>query len=168
MQSEIPVSIVLPTYNRAGKVGKAVESVLAQTYPYFELIVVDDGSTDDTEQIIRSYHDDRIVYYKMQQNGGQSKARNCGMQMAQYDYIAFEDSDDLWRARKLEKQMKQILSDKNAGFCYHKLRYDMGAGQSITLPDERIASEKKSGDIYAQLLWDNMIGMPTLLVKKSV
>ena len=66
MQSEIPVSIVLPTYNRAGKVGKAVESVLAQTYPYFELIVVDDGSTDDTEQIIRSYHDDRIVYYKMQ------------------------------------------------------------------------------------------------------
>lgn len=54
MQSEIPVSIVLPTYNRAGKVGKAVESVLAQTYPYFELIVVDDGSTDDTEQIIRS------------------------------------------------------------------------------------------------------------------
>lgn len=95
MQSEIPVSIVLPTYNRAGKVGKAVESVLAQTYPYFELIVVDDGSTDDTEQIIRSYHDDRIVYYKMQQNGGQSKARNCGIQMAQYDYIAFEDSDDL-------------------------------------------------------------------------
>ena len=167
MQSEIPVSIVLPTYNRAGKVGKAVESVLAQTYPYFELSVVDDGSTDDTEQIIRSYHDDRIVYYKMQQNGGQSKARNCGMQMAQYDYIAFEDSDDLWRARKLEKQMKQILSDKNAGFCYHKLRYDMGAGQSITLPDERIASEKKSGDIYAQLLWDNMIGMPTLLVKKE-
>ena len=67
MQSEIPVSIVLPTYNRAGKVGKAVESVLAQTYPYFELIVVDDGSTDYTEQIIRSYHDDRIVYYKMQQ-----------------------------------------------------------------------------------------------------
>lgn len=145
MQSEIPVSIVLPTYNRAGKVGKAVESVLAQTYPYFELIVVDDGFTDDTEQIIRSYHDDRIVYYKMQQNGGQSKARNCGMQMAQYDYIAFEDSDDLWRARKLEKQMKQILSDKNAGFCYHKLRYDMGQGKALHYRMSGLPVKKRVG-----------------------
>lgn len=168
MPSEVPVSIVLPTYNRAEKVGKAVESVLRQTYPYFELIVVDDGSTDCTEEVLRQYNDKRIVYYKMQQNGGQSKARNCGIQMAKYDYIAFEDSDDLWRAQKLEKQMKQILlADTSVGFVYHKLKYDLGEGRSITLPNEQIAYEKKGGDIYAQLLWDNLIGMPTLLTRKE-
>lgn len=91
-----PVSIILPTYNRAASVGRAVESVLRQTYPYFELLVIDDGSTDDTERIIREYGDKRIKYYKLLHNEGQSKARNIGMDLAQYEFLAFEDSDDLW------------------------------------------------------------------------
>lgn len=162
------VSIVLPTYNRAAKVGKAIESVLHQTYPYFELIVVDDGSTDDTKQVVKRYGDERIVYHRIQENGGQSKARNCGMQMAKYHYIAFEDSDDLWRPRKLEMQMQAMQeAESGVGLCYHKLRYDLGEGRGIILPDEKVPLERKRGNIYEQLLWDNLIGMPTILVKRE-
>lgn len=162
------VSIILPTYNRQNTVGKAIESVLKQTYPYFELLVIDDGSTDQTEELVCALEDERVKYYKLEQNGGQSKARNYGMKEAQYSYIAFEDSDDLWHPNKLEIQMQAMQNaGKDVGFCYHKLRYNLGKGQSIILPDEKIAVEKKSGDIYAQLLWDNLIGMPTLLMKKE-
>lgn len=162
------VSIVLPTYNREKKIGKAIESVLKQSYPYFELLVIDDGSTDGTWQVVNSYKDERLQYHKLPQNGGQSKARNYGMQIAKYDYIAFEDSDDLWRPEKLERQMQALLqADENVGFCYHKLKYDMGEGRYFIMPDEKVMLEKKSGDIYAQLLWDNLIGMPTLLMKRE-
>lgn len=165
------VSIILPTYNREKKIAKAIESVLQQTYPYFELLIIDDGSEDGTEQVVNDYEDERIHYYKMSQNSGQSKARNYGMKMAKYRYIAFEDSDDLWNERKLELQMQAMMSAEkttvNVGFCYHKLKYDMGEGRYFILPDEKVSVEKKSGDIYAQLLWDNLIGMPTLLIKKE-
>lgn len=162
------VSIILPTYNRANVVGKAIESVLTQTYTDFELIVIDDGSTDDTEKVIASYDDKRICYYRMEANGGQSKARNYGMKMAKYDYLAFEDSDDLWRIDKLEAQMRVMKeAESDVGVIYHKFRYDLGYGKSVVLPDESIPLERKSGDIYAQLLWDNLIGMPTMLIKKE-
>ena len=162
------VSIILPTYNRADRVGKAIESVLAQTYTDFELLVIDDGSTDETEQVVTGYMDKRVHYYRMEENGGQSKARNCGMQLAQYDYLAFEDSDDLWRPGKLEIQMETMQgAGQDVGMVYHKFRYDLGEGRGMVLPDENIPVEKKSGDIYKQLLWDNLVGMPTMLLKKE-
>ena len=162
------VSIILPTYNRAHRVGKAIESVLAQTYTDFELLVIDDGSTDETEQVVTGYMDKRVHYYRMEENGGQSKARNCGIQLAQYDYLAFEDSDDLWRPGKLEIQMETMQgAGQDVGMVYHKFRYDLGEGRGMVLPDENIPVEKKSGDIYKQLLWDNLVGMPAMLLKKE-
>lgn len=169
MRQTEPVSIILPTYNRAARVGKAIESVLAQTYENFELIVVDDGSADETEKVVTSYMDSRIRYHRMPENGGQSKARNCGMKLARYDYLAFEDSDDLWRPGKLKAQMDALCNaGTNVGMVYHKFRYDLGEGRGMVLPDEKIPPEKKSGDIYAQLLWDNLVGIPTMLLKRNV
>lgn len=168
MKHTEPVSIILPTYNRADKVGKAIKSVLAQSYTDFELLVIDDGSTDQTEAIVTAYEDKRVHYYRMEENGGQSRARNCGMQMAQYDYLAFEDSDDLWRPGKLKAQMDAIrYAKQDVGMVYHKFRYDLGEGHGMILPDEKIPLEKKSGNIYAQLLWDNLVGMPTMLLKRE-
>lgn len=162
------VSIVLPTYNRASKLGKAIQSVLSQTYPYFELLVIDDGSQDETQQVTEAFKDERICYHRLQQNEGQSRARNYGIKLAQYEYIAFEDSDDLWHPRKLEIQMRTMQElGPEVGFSYHKLRYNLGEGKSMILPDQKIAIEKKSGDIYEQLLWDNMVGMPTLLIRQQ-
>lgn len=168
MGEKEPVSIILPTYNRGNIIPKAIVSVLRQSYTNFELLIIDDGSTDQTEQVVESYNDKRICYYRMQENGGQSKARNCGMQMAKYDYVAFEDSDDLWRPEKLETQMNAIMNAaSDVGMVYHKFRYDLGEGRSMTLPDHKISLENKSGDIYRQLLWDNLVGMPTVLIKKE-
>lgn len=162
------VSIILPTYNRSDQLGAAIESVLNQTYPYFELLIIDDGSTDHTEELVCGYQDDRIQYHRLQQNGGPSRARNYGIEHAGYDYIAFEDSDDIWHADKLALQMEALLdAPPEVGFVYHKIRYDMGDSYFAILPSEAVGVSKKSGDIYAQLLWDNLVDCPSILAKRE-
>lgn len=162
------VSIILPTYNRAYILSKAINSVLNQTYKEFELIIVDDGSTDNTSALVESFHDERILYLYTQINQGAAAARNYGIEHANYDYIAFEDSDDAWHPDKLEKQMSLMQSDsRNPGFVYHKICYDMGENRYAILPSEAVPLEKKSGDIYAQLLYDNLVDCPSMLIKKS-
>jgi glycosyltransferase involved in cell wall biosynthesis len=101
------VSVVLPTYNRANLIGRSLRSVLDQTYHDFEIIVVDD-STDDTEEIVKSFEDERIRYIKRDIRKGAGAARNTGIKSARGKYIAFQDSDDEWLSEKLEKQMKVL------------------------------------------------------------
>jgi glycosyltransferase involved in cell wall biosynthesis len=101
------VSVVIPTYNRAAKVGNAIASVLAQTVPDLEVIIVDDGSSDDTGKILAETFGDRIRYYA-QANQGASAARNKGIEEARAEWIAFLDSDDLWEKEKLEWQFKAL------------------------------------------------------------
>src|SRR5262245_24730960 len=96
------VSVVIPTFNRAHLITGAIESVLAQTLPPLEIIVVDDGSTDDTPERLAPYLD-RIVFLG-QENRGVSAARNAGIQAARGNLIAFLDSDDVWHPRKIEIQ----------------------------------------------------------------
>ena len=127
MKHAEPVSIILPTYNRADKLGDAIGSVLAQNYETFELLVIDDGSTDQTETLINSYEDKRVRYYRMEKNSGQSKARNVGMQMAKYDYLAFEDSDDLWRQGKLEGTRAVIEKDSYPVLPIFKMLQEEGS-----------------------------------------
>lgn len=106
------VSVVIPTYNRGYCIAEAVESALNQTHPKLEIIVVDDGSSDDTEAVLSAYLD-RIRYIK-QCNAGVSAARNLGLTLAEGSWIAFLDSDDLWNPRKLELQLRAVESDSVA------------------------------------------------------
>lgn len=162
------VSVILPTYNRADQLRASIESVLNQTYPYLELIIVDDGSTDATEAVVSAIGDARIRYFKLAQNGGQSKARNYGIEKARYEYIAFEDSDDIWNPKKLEIQMGYMLqASTEVGFVYHKTRCNWDNLYHAILPAESIPLEKKSGDIFEQLLYDNLVDCPTILAKKE-
>ena len=114
------VSIVIPAYNRAATIRAAIESVLRQTWTDFELIVVDDGSTDDTLAEAAKVADPRLRLVESPANGGAAAARNRGLAEARADWVAFQDSDDEWLPRKLEKQMARLTApgaDFVAAYC---------------------------------------------------
>jgi glycosyltransferase involved in cell wall biosynthesis len=99
------VSVVLPTYNRAALLGRSIRSVLGQSYQDFELIVIDDGSTDETSAIVEGFGDRRIKYLPLPRNTGAGAARNVGIRAARGEFLAFQDSDDEWLPSKLSRQM---------------------------------------------------------------
>jgi len=113
------ISVISPTYNRAHLITRAVHSVLNQTYQDFEYIVVDDASTDNTEEVIKGFKDERIKYIKHEKNRGPSAARNTGIKAAKGEYIGFLDSDDEWLPEQAEKQVSKFLeSPDNVGVIY--------------------------------------------------
>ena len=119
------VSVILPAYNAASFLPDSINSVLTQTYENIELIIIDDGSTDDTENIVRSFTDKRLHYIQTQ-NQGNYFARNRGLKEASGDLIALIDADDIWLNNKLEKQVRVFQDNADLGFCCsdHNLFFD--------------------------------------------
>lgn len=107
------VSVILPTYNRESVLPRAIESVLAQTYADFELIVVDDASTDHTETVIELFDDERIQYYRFEENRGANAARNKGIEIASGAYLSFLDSDDVLKPKHLESVVDIFESEES-------------------------------------------------------
>ena len=161
------VSIIIPTYNRAYCIERSIRSVLAQTYQEFELIVVDDGSSDNTQDVVNSIGDGRVRYIPMPENKGVAAARNEGVRQAAYEYIAFQDSDDVWKPDKLEKQMQALRENPQAGMVYCAYEWHEEDGSSGITPDEGMPLRDKRGDIYIKLLCRNTIGAPTVLARKE-
>lgn len=163
------VSIILPTYNRAYCIGRAVESVLDQTYPAWELLVVDDGSTDNTEEVVAAYaaSEKRVRYCRLVSNKGVSAARNEGIRQAHDDFIAFQDSDDVWYADKLEKQMRVFAENPGAGLVYCAMQGKRQDGTMIRVPDASIDRQLLKGNLYQLLLQRNVIGMPTAVIRRE-
>ena len=108
MSKRVLISVVLPTYNRARLLARSIQSVLCQSHTNLELIVVDDGSTDDTPHIVAACNDPRVRYASHSVNKGAAAARNTGIHIARGDYIAFQDSDDVWRQDKLSAQLRAL------------------------------------------------------------
>jgi glycosyltransferase involved in cell wall biosynthesis len=108
VDSNIKVSVIVPTYNRAHTIRRCLDSALGQTISPYEVIVVDDASTDDTTSVVKSISDERLRLITMPSNKGAQAARNVGIKNAKGDYIAFLDSDDEWVPEKLEWQIKEI------------------------------------------------------------
>jgi len=116
--SDLPtVSVIIPTYNRAHLIRRAIQSVLDQTFQDFEIIVVDDGSIDSTEQVIRGFNDLRIQYIRQEENRGGAAARNIGIDASRGKYVSFLDSDDEWLPRKLELETVILDSNEDFGIC---------------------------------------------------
>lgn len=106
------VSIIMPSYNTASFISKTIESVLRQTYKNWELLIVDDCSTDNTDEVVAKYDDERIIYLKSKKNSGAAVSRNRALRNAKGKWIAFLDSDDLWYPTKLEEQIKFMEKNK--------------------------------------------------------
>lgn len=116
-EEEIFFSVIIPTYNRAGFISRAVESVFKQTYSKFEVIVIDDGSTDDTKNKIAAFNNDKLVYY-YQENSERGAARNKGVELAKGDYIVFLDSDDFLYEHFLANALESLKKYDFPGFLY--------------------------------------------------
>jgi glycosyltransferase involved in cell wall biosynthesis len=156
------VTAVLPTYNRGWVLAEAVDSVLAQDYPALELIVVDDGSTDDTPRLLAGYGE-RIRVIR-QERGGVSAARNRGIAAARGDYIAFLDSDDLWRPRKITSQVAFFRSCPEARICQTDEIW-IRRGRRVN-PGYR--HKKPSGSIFKASLALCLVSPSAVMIERSL
>ena len=153
------VSIIMPTYNCAKFIGRTIESVINQTYENWELIIVDDCSKDNTEEVVKEYieKDNRIKYYKFETNQGAAMARTESMKRAKGNYMAFLDSDDLWYKDKLEKQLKFMI-DNNYNFTCTAYEQIDEADNLIG----KIIKTKVKAD-YNRILLDCPVGNSTVM-----
>lgn len=167
LSESMEVSVILPTYNRAFLLDRAIRSILGQYYQHFELLIVDDGSTDDTDEVVKQFKNPRIRYIRCE-HGGAAKARNRGIKEAKCPYIAFQDSDDVWKPDKLLKQVKAMKQmPEDTGIVYCEYYYNGLNGIEGICPDREIPLAQKQGNIFPELLTGNMIGTPTILIKKE-
>ncbi len=154
-------SVIIPTYNREKILSRAIDSILTQTFDDFELIIVDDGSTDQTKELVRRYKDERVKYiYK--ENGGQNSALNRGLKEARGCYVAFCDSDDAWLPLKLEKTYEKYMEDEEVGVVY------CWTGVNRSGQIELARNDYLEGNIYKEVLTQGYLTSPTFLsCKKS-
>jgi glycosyltransferase involved in cell wall biosynthesis len=158
------ISIITPTYNREKFLPAAIDSVLNQTYKNFELIIVDDGSTDNTPALMVTYLEkDSRIKYLQQANQGQSVARNYALSIANGDFICFLDSDNYWPEDKLERSIRAFESHPEVDIVY---------GDCITIDEQgnelhRNNMRRHSGNIAALLLKDNFVSMNTTMTRRK-
>lgn len=160
------VSVVIPTYDRAEFVLDAIESVLAQGYTDYEIIIVDDGSSDNTKDILSPLIRKNIIKYYHQSNQGEASARNLGIAISRGEYIAFLDSDDLFEPEKLEVQVKYLLDHPEVGLvhsCFVKFDND---GRDLGYRN----TSWFTGKIYPQILlyWTTLMAIDTVIVPRKV
>lgn len=161
--SEDMISVVIPTYNRVALLDRALKSVLAQKRPADEIIVVDDGSNDGTAELISAKYKKSVVYV-FQPNRGVSAARNEGIRRAKGNWIALLDSDDEWKADKLETQLAAITANPQYNFC-HTNEIWIRNGKRV---NAMLKHEKSGGYIFDKCLPMCVISPSSVLIKKSV
>jgi len=161
------VSVIIPTYNRAHLIDRAIQSVLSQTYQDFEVIVVDDGSTDKTEEVVLSFGSEKMRYVRHETNRGVAAARNTGVRVARGEYIAFQDSDDEWYPNRLEIISKIVEDRKDIDFIisYGKV---MKNGEIIgDVGRAPWINDLSKEELVVRLFSGNFIALQAVVVKKE-
>jgi glycosyltransferase involved in cell wall biosynthesis len=159
----VKVSVIVPTYNYARFIDACLESIFAQRYRNFEVIVVDDGSTDGTKEAIGKYRESIVYIY--QENRGLPAARNTGIRAARGEFLAFLDSDDLWLPDKLEEQLNVMSRSQRMGIIFS----DASAFDGEKMLRESILKEEKicTGSCFRRLFMGNYLVMPTVVIRKA-
>src|SRR5215475_7548246 len=158
----VDVSVVIATYNRSAQVKEAIDSVLAQSVPVREIIVVDDGSKDDTRHQLSAYGDRIVPFFRS--NQGASAARNYGMRAARGEWIAFLDDDDVWLPTKIERQMALARGNPKLGLIYCS---DYAVDEKLRILYTRDAHPQHRGDVFAQLLVKNFIFTSCVIARRD-
>jgi len=156
------VSVIIPSHNRGWILKEAIDSVLLQDYKYFELIVIDDGSTDNTRNMLEAYAGQIKII--TQKNKGVSAARNAGIASSAGDLIAFLDSDDLWLPKKLSRQVDFFISNSDALICQTEEIW-IRNGKRV---NPKIKHKKISGDIFEPSLFLCLVSPSAVMIKKSL
>ncbi len=157
------VSIITPTFNRADFINKAVNSVLAQTYNNFEFLIVDDGSTDSTRELVQPALADPRLQYFHQENQGQSIARNLALSKARGDFVCFLDSDNYWPAEKLSTQIELFRKHPEYDVIYGDIIVVDENDREITRRNMR----RYSGQIAKYMIRDNCVSMNTAMARRK-
>jgi len=162
------VSVVIPAYNRAHYICEAIRSVLCQTFMDFELIIVDDGSTDNTREIVNSFQEPRIKYI-YQENCGVAAARNTGIAASSGEYISFLDSDDSFFENALEKEVLVLDKHPEVAFCYCQRYVIDGNGRMFVVKTSQKVSNILEGNdvIKDRLIYGHFFGTSATLVRRS-
>lgn len=159
------VSVIMPAYNASKTIEQAIHSVLEQTVSEFELIVIDDCSTDDTAEKIKalSQNDERIIVLTNDKNSGVAYSRNYGVSVAKGEWIAFLDSDDMWRKDKLEKQLELVNTNQQAVITYTASSFVDWEGKpyNYIMPVDAIVD-------YKTLLRKNLLSCSSVMVKRDI
>lgn len=158
------ISVIIPTYNSDRYICEAIDSVLCQTYTDYEVIVIDDGSTDDTGRIIADRYP--MVRYYLVENRGAASARNLGISKAQGEFIAFLDADDRWLPAKLEKQVALFEADKTVGLVFTENVNFNEQGLLEFTANKR--SRLMHGNIVRNIFVNSNVVTSTVMVRKSV
>lgn len=161
------VSVIIPAYNREGTIKEAVESILRQTYQELEVIVVDDCSKDNTVNVVKNIDDSRVRVIECEKNGGACVARNIGIDNAKGEIIAFQDSDDMWHADKLEKSLA-CMEKENADFVFSALcREETIKGKKVqeTIPVFNLNTVE---DKLSRILCQNYVSTQTIVARAHI
>src|SRR6476660_5367458 len=158
----VDVSVVIATYNRSRQVREAIDGVLAQSVPVREIIVVDDGSKDDTRAQLLAYGDRIRPFF--QANAGASAARNLAMRMAKGSWIAFLDDDDVWVREKIEQQWALVEKDPSLGLVYCS---DYAVDEQLKVLYERTAQVQNRGEVFERLLIKNFIFTSCVIARRD-
>ena len=158
------ISIITPNYNNSKYISETINSVLAQTYVNWEMIIIDDCSTDDSYEIAKKYsnNDIRIKVYRMDHNEGSALCRNKAIELSQGEYLAFLDSDDLWFPEKLQKHLK-FMQINDSDFSFTEYEHIDNEGNRINKKAKAIKHLT-----YRKLLYHNFIGCLTVIIKQNL
>ena len=174
------ISVIIPSYNTSAYIREAIDSVLAQDCPDLDLIVVDDGSTDGTVDVVRSYGE--RLRLLTQRNEGAAAARNAGLAAASGEYIAFLDSDDVWLPGKLAAQIRHLEANPQVGIVYSRWKTwkpesdgTFPSALSVAMPGETVRTDEapgvvpeRSGWLYNRLLFSSLLHTITVVARRSL